>query len=242
MRGCCSPGWVSADTARDTDIGEMWAVLTPPAISPALFQLFFHHFAKARNRSCCDAVLVESISMPSQGFSLQLRCRKSHGSSPPVTRSVPHAALAAEVGHRVHPDCHCIFFPGVYASTFINLILNIPSEHLSTVSHRRSMSLLINLTDRRFFTNIHSNVFCLIIFQYPTYTSLSYFARFYQSHSYTWCTSELTEFLDLSSVCLQSAFLAPQQDQQGGQPSPRDAPGYCALRNLTVPFSCWFQN
>lgn len=96
---------------------------------------------------------------------------------------------------------------GVCASTIISLILNIPSEHLSTIPHRRLMYLLINLTDRRFSTNIHPNVFCLIIFQYPTYMSLCYFARFYQSHSYSWCTSELTEFLDLSSVCLQSAFL-----------------------------------
>lgn len=40
---------------------------------------------------------------------------------------------------------------GIFAGTFISLILNIPSEWLSTISLETLLYLLINLTDKRFF-------------------------------------------------------------------------------------------
>lgn len=53
-------------------------------------------------------------------------------------------------GHRAHFACQCEHAPQrIFAGTFISLILNIPSECLSTISLRRLLYLLINLTDKR---------------------------------------------------------------------------------------------
>lgn len=177
-----------------------------PPCPAALHPLSFHRFVGAKSRRCSDAAFIEMISMPSRWLILHLLELLSQHLPRLVPLALPQPPPAG-VGHRAHPACHHEHLPyGGFVSTSINLILNIPSECLSTISLRILLYLLINLSDRRYLTNIHPNTFLLIILQYPSFMSLCHLARKpYQSHFHSWCSSGLTELLDKSSCCLQCA-------------------------------------
>lgn len=139
MRGCCSPGWVSAGAVPGS---------THPSLSS---------FGKKVLR-CCYYKKDSSV------FPKGLPCDPARhvqyrgGSVPALPAPLPlaqgrlaHSPAPTGWGHRAHFACQCEHIPHrIFAGTFISLILNIPSECLSTISLGRLLYLLINLTDKRF--------------------------------------------------------------------------------------------
>lgn len=68
-----------------------------------------------------------------------------------VSLALTHSPPLTGQGRRAHFACQCEHAPHrIFAGTSISLILNIPSECLSTISLGRLLYLLINLPDKRF--------------------------------------------------------------------------------------------
>jgi len=155
-RGCCSPGWVSAGTTGGRAVlGElpMISCCAPTSLAP---------FGKQGLRCSCDrkdfSVFRQAFpaTLPTTSSAGAAACQCSPHRSPSrreaprlcswqparlVSSALAHSPPPTGPGRRAYLACQCKLTPHrIFSGTFMSLILNIPSECLSTMSLGRLLT------------------------------------------------------------------------------------------------------